>query len=51
MPRRAGPRAVIDLDPTTDDQHILRAALARGPVRAFGPVRPTLAEIFREVIQ
>ncbi|MBG0559876.1 ABC transporter ATP-binding protein [Actinoplanes aureus] len=46
-----GPRAVIDLDPATDDQQVLRAALARGPVRAFGPVRPSLAEIFREVIQ
>ncbi|WP_328461454.1 ATP-binding cassette domain-containing protein [Actinoplanes sp. NBC_00393] len=46
-----GPRAVIDLDPVTDDQQVLRSALARGPVRAFGPVRPSLAEIFREVIQ
>jgi ABC-2 type transport system ATP-binding protein len=46
-----GPRAVLDLGPESDDQRILRAALDRGPVRAFGPVRPTLAEIFREVIQ
>ncbi|MEU4426220.1 ATP-binding cassette domain-containing protein [Actinoplanes sp. NPDC024001] len=46
-----GPRAVIDLDPATDDQKVLRTALDRGPVRAFTPVRPTLAEIFREVIQ
>ena len=46
-----GPRAVIDLAPETDDQQVLRAALARGPVHAFGPVRPSLAEIFREVIQ
>jgi ABC-2 type transport system ATP-binding protein len=46
-----GPRAVFDLDPGADDQQILRAALTRGPVRAFGPVRPSLAEIFREVIQ
>ncbi|GIE27278.1 ABC transporter ATP-binding protein [Actinoplanes italicus] len=46
-----GRRAVFDLDPGTDDQAVLRSALARGPVRAFAPVRPSLAEIFREVIQ
>ncbi|GAA3807240.1 ABC transporter ATP-binding protein [Cellulomonas soli] len=31
-------------------QEVLRAALARGPVEAFGPVRPSLGEIFREVV-
>ncbi|MGC4893591.1 ABC transporter ATP-binding protein [Micromonospora sp. DT31] len=46
-----GARAVFDLDPNADDQSVLRAALARGPVRAFGPVVPSLAEIFREVNQ
>ncbi len=44
-----GARAVIDLAPDTDDQDVLRAALARGPVRSFGPVTPSLAEIFQEV--
>jgi ABC-2 type transport system ATP-binding protein len=44
-----GPRAVFDLAITADDQDVLRAALARGPVRSFGPVRPSLSEIFREV--
>jgi ABC-2 type transport system ATP-binding protein len=44
-----GPRAVFDLAPGTDDQEILRAALARGPVRSFGAVTPSLTEIFREV--
>ncbi|MEV6930725.1 ATP-binding cassette domain-containing protein [Dactylosporangium sp. NPDC051485] len=44
-----GDRAVFDLDPTADDQSVLRAALSHGPVRAFGPVVPSLAEIFREV--
>jgi ABC-2 type transport system ATP-binding protein len=44
-----GPRAVFDLAAGADDQDVLRAALARGEVRAFGPVTPTLAEIFREV--
>ena len=46
-----GHRAVFDLDQEADDQAVLRSALARGPVRSFAPVRPSLAEIFREVIQ
>ncbi|MBW6437934.1 ATP-binding cassette domain-containing protein [Actinoplanes hulinensis] len=46
-----GRHAVVDLDPGADEQALLHAALARGPVRAFAPVRPSLAEIFREVIQ
>ncbi|MET7422153.1 ATP-binding cassette domain-containing protein [Dactylosporangium sp. NPDC005555] len=44
-----GPRAVFDLAGDVDDQTILRNALSRGPVRSFGPVTPSLAEIFREV--
>ena len=35
-----GPRAVFDLAAGADDQDVLRAALSRGPVRAFAPVRP-----------
>ena len=46
-----GPRAVFDLSASVEDQAVLRAALDRGPVRSFGPVRPSLSEIFREVIQ
>ncbi|HET6533140.1 MAG TPA: ATP-binding cassette domain-containing protein [Actinoplanes sp.] len=46
-----GPRAVFDLADGADDQAVLRAALARGPVRSFGPVRPSLTEIFREVVR
>ena len=46
-----GRRAVFDLAADADEQPILRAALARGPVRTFAPIRPSLAEIFREVIQ
>ncbi|MET0426323.1 MAG: ATP-binding cassette domain-containing protein [Actinoplanes sp.] len=46
-----GPQAVFDLDPGVDDQEVLRSALVRGPVRAFGPVTPSLSEIFREVIR
>ncbi|HTF08348.1 MAG TPA: ATP-binding cassette domain-containing protein [Asanoa sp.] len=44
-----GARAVFDLADDADDQAVLRAALDRGPVRSFGPVTPSLAEIFREV--
>lgn len=32
------------------DQAVLQAAMSRGPVRSFGPVVPSLAEIFREVV-
>lgn len=46
-----GPRAVFDLAAGGDDQEILRAALARGPVRSFGAVTPSLTEIFREVVR
>ncbi|MFI2752518.1 ABC transporter ATP-binding protein [Cellulomonas sp. P22] len=31
-------------------QDVLRAALERGPVLSFGPVRPTLGEIFRDIV-
>ncbi|WP_033342345.1 ABC transporter ATP-binding protein [Catenuloplanes japonicus] len=44
-----GRRAVVELEDGADDQELLRDALARGPVRTFRPVVPTLAEIFREV--
>jgi ABC-2 type transport system ATP-binding protein len=43
-----GPRIVLDLV-DADGQEVLRAALDRGPVRQFGPVVPSLVEIFREV--
>ncbi|MEU8391826.1 ATP-binding cassette domain-containing protein [Micromonospora sp. NPDC048842] len=46
-----GARVVFDLAAGTDEQPVLRAALARGPVRAFRPVSPSLTEIFREVTQ
>ncbi|MFK3980069.1 ABC transporter ATP-binding protein [Micromonospora sp. NPDC050397] len=44
-----GARAVVDINPPTDDQEVLRRALEREPVRAFRPIVPTLAEIFREI--
>jgi ABC-2 type transport system ATP-binding protein len=41
---------LLDLDPSADDQAVLAAARAAGPVRAFTPLEPTLAELFREVV-
>ncbi|GAA2193291.1 ABC transporter ATP-binding protein [Micromonospora lupini] len=46
-----GARVVFDLPVGADEQPVLHAALARGPVRAFRPVSPSLTEIFREVTQ
>jgi ABC-2 type transport system ATP-binding protein len=46
-----GPEAVFELAAGVDDQEVLRSALARGPVRSFGPITPTLTEIFREVVR
>ena len=45
----AGGSAVFEA-PEDVAQQVLTSALARGPVRAFTPLRPTLAEIFRDVV-
>ncbi len=42
---------VLDLADDADDQALLVAAQRQGAVREFAPVLPTLAEIFREVVQ
>ena len=41
---------VVDVAEGADDQAILRAALAAGPVREFGPRRPHLADLFKDVV-
>jgi len=41
---------VVELADGVDDQAVLDAARRAGPVRAFAPVQPSLAELFREVI-
>jgi ABC-2 type transport system ATP-binding protein len=41
---------VLELAPTTDPQRVLDVARAAGDVETFGPVRPTLGELFREVV-
>jgi ABC-2 type transport system ATP-binding protein len=48
--RADGTRVLLELDPTADDQAILRAALATGPVHEFGANLPSLLDIFREAM-
>jgi ABC-2 type transport system ATP-binding protein len=40
----------LELADGADDQAVLRAALAAGPVRGFGDRRPSLTELFRDVV-
>jgi ABC-2 type transport system ATP-binding protein len=42
---------VLELDAGADPQRVLDLARAEGDVTRFGPVRPGLAELFREVVQ
>jgi ABC-2 type transport system ATP-binding protein len=46
-----GPTALLDLgdDPGPLAHELVRTAIARGEVREFGPVVPSLSEIYREV--
>jgi ABC-2 type transport system ATP-binding protein len=41
---------VFELDDDVDEQRVLDLARASGDVVRFGPVHPTLAELFREVV-
>ena len=45
-----GSRWLFELAPGVDDQALLQAALATGPVREFERVEPSLGELFRTVI-
>ncbi|WP_454042988.1 ABC transporter ATP-binding protein [Cellulosimicrobium sp. Marseille-Q8652] len=53
-----GPRTVVELAGAADggagtegrEQAVLRAALAAGPVREFSLVRPSLTELYRDVV-
>jgi ABC-2 type transport system ATP-binding protein len=46
-----GGYAVFDVDTDETAQRILRRAVAQGDVASFAPQHPTLAQIFKEVIQ
>jgi ABC-2 type transport system ATP-binding protein len=48
--RAEGTRVLVELDHAADDQAVLRAALAAGPVREFAPDRPSLLDLFREAV-
>lgn len=41
---------ILTLEPGADDQQVLKAALATGPVHEFSLRRPSLTELFREVV-
>ncbi|BBF99531.1 MULTISPECIES: ABC transporter ATP-binding protein [Pseudonocardia] len=45
-----GDRTRVELVAGTGDQELLTAALAAGPVRAFGPYRPPLTELYRDAV-
>ena len=45
----AGPTALVEFDDETGAQRILSAAVARGTVQEFTPIRPSLSDIYREV--
>jgi ABC-2 type transport system ATP-binding protein len=47
---RDGSGLLFEIDPGGDDQALLQAALATGPVREFHRVEPSLGEIFRAVL-
>ncbi|MFE2755859.1 ABC transporter ATP-binding protein [Actinosynnema sp. NPDC059335] len=48
--RTSAGRTVLDVAPDVDDQAVLRAALATGPVHEFSRQRPSLTELFRSVV-
>ena len=45
-----GGRTVLELGDGADDQAVLRAALATGPVTEFSRRRPSLTELYRDVV-
>jgi ABC-2 type transport system ATP-binding protein len=49
--RREGSRRLFELDPGADNQALLEAALATGPVREFHRVESSLGELFRHAIE
>jgi ABC-2 type transport system ATP-binding protein len=48
--KRQGSRTTVQLADDANDQAVLRAALATGPVHEFAQQLPTLTELFRDVV-
>ncbi|HSP09623.1 MAG TPA: ATP-binding cassette domain-containing protein [Candidatus Dormibacteraeota bacterium] len=48
--RVEGTRVRLQLEASADDQAVLRAAMATGPVREFRPDQPSLLDVFREAM-
>lgn len=48
--RNEGTRVLFELDASADDQAVLQAALATGPVREFRRDVPSLLDVFREAM-
>lgn len=48
--REEGTRVLLELGASADDQTVLRAALATGPVREFRRAVPSLLDVFREAM-
>jgi ABC-2 type transport system ATP-binding protein len=48
--RAEGGHTVVTLEPGADDQPLLRAALATGPVHGFSRRRVSLTELFRDTV-
>jgi ABC-2 type transport system ATP-binding protein len=46
-----GGYALFDADGPETAQRVLQSAVARGDVASFAPKHPSLAQIFKEVIQ
>lgn len=46
-----GPAVILEAGSVDDDQEILQAALAAGPVHSFTRQVPNLTDLFREVVQ
>jgi ABC-2 type transport system ATP-binding protein len=51
LPADGDGRTRVRLAPGVDDQYVLRAALADGPVHEFRRWRPPLTELYRDVVQ
>jgi ABC-2 type transport system ATP-binding protein len=49
--KRAGSRTTVRLSESADDQAVLSAALATGPVHEFARQLPSLTELFRHVVR